>query len=102
MDGKYNRNACSRPQQQTWETITEESAVDSLSQSLPGPSSATPGGPEFSEEISLRLSLTPDSNGELPGPSSAVVSTMSETQPTLGHRAAFMSLKKDGEDLLNL
>ncbi|XP_031433583.1 E3 ubiquitin-protein ligase NEDD4-like isoform X4 [Clupea harengus] len=56
----------------TWETITEESAVDSLSQSLPGPSSATPGGPEFSEEISLRLSLTPDSNGELPGPSSAV------------------------------
>ncbi|XP_031433595.1 E3 ubiquitin-protein ligase NEDD4-like isoform X17 [Clupea harengus] len=61
----------------TWETITEESAVDSLSQSLPGPSSATPGGPEFSEEISLRLSLTPDSNGELPGPSSAVQSHLS-------------------------
>ncbi|XP_063066704.1 E3 ubiquitin-protein ligase NEDD4-like isoform X8 [Engraulis encrasicolus] len=60
----------------TWETITEESTVDSLSQSLPGPSLATPA-PEFSEEISLRLSLTPDTNGELPGPSSAVQSHLS-------------------------
>ncbi|XP_076139891.1 E3 ubiquitin-protein ligase NEDD4-like isoform X13 [Alosa pseudoharengus] len=61
---------------QTWETITEE-PVDSLNQSQPGPSLATPGGPEFSEEISLRLSLTPDSNGEMPGPSSAVQSHLS-------------------------
>ncbi|XP_076139894.1 E3 ubiquitin-protein ligase NEDD4-like isoform X15 [Alosa pseudoharengus] len=60
----------------TWETITEE-PVDSLNQSQPGPSLATPGGPEFSEEISLRLSLTPDSNGEMPGPSSAVQSHLS-------------------------
>ncbi|KAL2099632.1 hypothetical protein ACEWY4_004026 [Coilia grayii] len=61
----------------TWETITEESTVDSLSQSLPAPSLATPAGPEFSEEISLRLSLTPDTNGEMPGPSSAVQSHLS-------------------------
>uniref|UniRef100_A0AAX7VA91 HECT-type E3 ubiquitin transferase n=1 Tax=Astatotilapia calliptera TaxID=8154 RepID=A0AAX7VA91_ASTCA len=50
---------------------------DSLAQSLPGPSSVltpqhtpTPITQEFSEDLNLRLSLTPDTNGEVPGPSS--------------------------------
>lgn len=64
---------------QSWELITEEDPNDS--QSLPGPSSAltpqhppaTPITQEFSEDLNLRLSLTPDTNGEVPGPSSALV-----------------------------
>uniref|UniRef100_A0A671W0A5 E3 ubiquitin-protein ligase NEDD4-like n=1 Tax=Sparus aurata TaxID=8175 RepID=A0A671W0A5_SPAAU len=63
----------------SWELITEEDPNDS--QSLPGPSSAltpqhppaTPVTQEFSEDLNLRLSLTPDTNGEVPGPSSALV-----------------------------
>lgn len=64
---------------QSWELITEEDN-DSLAQSLPGPSSVltpqhtpTPITQEFSEDLNLRLSLTPDTNGEVPGPSSALV-----------------------------
>ncbi|XP_063334426.1 E3 ubiquitin-protein ligase NEDD4-like isoform X5 [Pelmatolapia mariae] len=62
----------------SWELITEEDN-DSLAQSLPGPSSIltpqhtpTPITQEFSEDLNLRLSLTPDTNGEVPGPSSAL------------------------------
>lgn len=33
----------------------------------------TPVTQEFSEDLNLRLSLTADTNGELPGPSSALV-----------------------------
>uniref|UniRef100_A0AAQ5Y332 HECT-type E3 ubiquitin transferase n=1 Tax=Amphiprion ocellaris TaxID=80972 RepID=A0AAQ5Y332_AMPOC len=58
----------------SWELITEEDPNDSLSQSLPGPSSIltsqhprTPVTQEFSEDLNLRLSLTPDTNGEVPG-----------------------------------
>uniref|UniRef100_A0A672SAR2 E3 ubiquitin-protein ligase n=1 Tax=Sinocyclocheilus grahami TaxID=75366 RepID=A0A672SAR2_SINGR len=63
----------------SWEPISEEDPTlmaDGLNHSLTGPSSlAMPlsSTPEFSDEISLRLSLTPDVNGEIPGPSSAVV-----------------------------
>uniref|UniRef100_A0A8C1ZDW6 E3 ubiquitin-protein ligase n=1 Tax=Cyprinus carpio TaxID=7962 RepID=A0A8C1ZDW6_CYPCA len=63
----------------SWEPISEEDPTlmaDGLNHSLSGPSSlAMPlsSTPEFSDEISLRLSLTPDMNGEIPGPSSAVV-----------------------------
>ncbi|XP_042634655.1 E3 ubiquitin-protein ligase NEDD4-like isoform X11 [Cyprinus carpio] len=62
----------------SWEPISEEDPTlmaDGLNHSLSGPSSlAMPlsSTPEFSDEISLRLSLTPDMNGEIPGPSSAV------------------------------
>ncbi|XP_044188811.1 E3 ubiquitin-protein ligase NEDD4-like isoform X8 [Thunnus albacares] len=63
----------------SWELITEEDPNDSLDQSLPGPSSImtpqhplTPVTQEFSEDLNLRLSLTPDTNGEVPGPSSAL------------------------------
>ncbi|XP_029371026.1 E3 ubiquitin-protein ligase NEDD4-like isoform X3 [Echeneis naucrates] len=63
----------------SWELITEEDQNDSLSQSLPGPSSIltphhppTPVTQDFSEDLNLRLSLTPDTNGEVPGPSSAL------------------------------
>ncbi|KAE8284975.1 E3 ubiquitin-protein ligase NEDD4-like [Larimichthys crocea] len=63
----------------SWELITEEDPIDSMAQSLPGPSSAltpqhppTPVTQEFSEDLNLRLSLTPDTNGEVPGPSSAL------------------------------
>ncbi|XP_006789119.1 E3 ubiquitin-protein ligase NEDD4-like isoform X3 [Neolamprologus brichardi] len=62
----------------SWELITEEDN-DSLAQSLPGPSSVltpqhtpTPITQEFSEDLNLRMSLTPDTNGEVPGPSSAL------------------------------
>lgn len=51
-----------------------------MAQSLPSTSSVltpqhphTPVTQEFSEDLNLRLSLTPDTNGELPGPSSALV-----------------------------
>ncbi|XP_067279732.1 E3 ubiquitin-protein ligase NEDD4-like isoform X3 [Pseudorasbora parva] len=62
----------------SWEPISEEDPAlltDGLNHSLSGPSSlAMPPSstPEFSDEISLRLSLAPDTNGEIPGPSSAV------------------------------
>ncbi|XP_051532784.1 E3 ubiquitin-protein ligase NEDD4-like isoform X6 [Myxocyprinus asiaticus] len=62
-----------------WEPISEEDPAlmsDVLNHSLSGPSSlAIPplsSTPEISDEISLRLSLAPDMNGEIPGPSSAV------------------------------
>ncbi|XP_073791957.1 E3 ubiquitin-protein ligase NEDD4-like isoform X38 [Danio rerio] len=62
----------------SWEPISEEDPTlltDGLNHSLSGPSSlAMPlsSTPDFSDEISLRLSLAPDTNGEIPGPSSAV------------------------------
>ncbi|XP_041667329.1 E3 ubiquitin-protein ligase NEDD4-like isoform X5 [Cheilinus undulatus] len=63
----------------SWELITEEDPNDSMAQSLPGPSSmltpqhlATPTTQEFSEDLNLRLSLTPETNGEVAGPSSAL------------------------------
>lgn len=63
---------------QSWELITEEDPNDSLAQSLPAPSSVlqhspTPAAQEFSEDLNLRLSITPETNGELPGPSSSLV-----------------------------
>ncbi|XP_040915005.1 E3 ubiquitin-protein ligase NEDD4-like isoform X6 [Toxotes jaculatrix] len=68
-----------RDMDNSWELITEEDPNDSLSQSLPGPSSIltpqhppTPVTQEFAEDLNLRLSLTPDTNGEVPGPSSAL------------------------------
>ncbi|KAI4882871.1 hypothetical protein NFI96_013091 [Prochilodus magdalenae] len=59
----------------SWDPITEEDPA-LMGEAVPGPSSATPihnqySTPEFSEEISLRLSLTPDTNGEIPGTSAA-------------------------------
>ncbi|XP_051960105.1 E3 ubiquitin-protein ligase NEDD4-like isoform X3 [Xyrauchen texanus] len=63
----------------SWEPISEEDPAlisDGLDHSLFEPSSlAIPplsSTPEISDEISLRLSLAPDMNGEIPGPSSAV------------------------------
>uniref|UniRef100_UPI0037E91328 E3 ubiquitin-protein ligase NEDD4-like isoform X2 n=1 Tax=Semicossyphus pulcher TaxID=241346 RepID=UPI0037E91328 len=63
----------------SWELITEEDPNDSMAQSLPGPSSMltpqhppTPVTQEFSEDLNLRLSLTPETNGEVAGPSSAL------------------------------
>ncbi|XP_039544248.1 E3 ubiquitin-protein ligase NEDD4-like isoform X5 [Pimephales promelas] len=67
----------------SWEPISEEDPTlltDGLNHSLSGPSSlAMPlsSTPEISDEISLRLSLAPDTNGEIPGPSSAVQSHLS-------------------------
>uniref|UniRef100_A0A4W6CHG6 E3 ubiquitin-protein ligase n=1 Tax=Lates calcarifer TaxID=8187 RepID=A0A4W6CHG6_LATCA len=72
-----------RDMDNSWELITEEDSNDSLSQSLPGPSSIltpqhppTPVTREFAEDLNLRLSLTPDTNGEVPGPSSALLSLL--------------------------
>eukprot|EP00066_Takifugu_rubripes_P013608 XP_011602874.1 PREDICTED: E3 ubiquitin-protein ligase NEDD4-like isoform X1 [Takifugu rubripes] len=63
----------------SWELITEEDPNEAMAQSLPSTSSVltpqhphTPVTQEFSEDLNLRLSLTPDTNGELPGPSSAL------------------------------
>ncbi|XP_019738474.1 E3 ubiquitin-protein ligase NEDD4-like isoform X4 [Hippocampus comes] len=63
----------------SWELITEEEPNDSLAQSHPGTSSMmtpqpppTPVPQEFSDDLSLRLSFTPDTNGEVPGPSSVL------------------------------
>ncbi|XP_074474355.1 E3 ubiquitin-protein ligase NEDD4-like isoform X2 [Sebastes fasciatus] len=63
----------------SWELITEEDPNDSSATSLPGPSSVltpqlppTPATQEFAEDLNMRLSLTPDTNGEVPGPSSAL------------------------------
>uniref|UniRef100_A0AAY4DF09 HECT-type E3 ubiquitin transferase n=1 Tax=Denticeps clupeoides TaxID=299321 RepID=A0AAY4DF09_9TELE len=73
-----NEHLETRDMDDTWEPITEEDSTlvpgDSLSHSLAAPSLATPtlqsSSHEFSDEINLRLSLTPDTNGEMPGPSS--------------------------------
>uniref|UniRef100_A0A3Q2E9Q6 E3 ubiquitin-protein ligase n=1 Tax=Cyprinodon variegatus TaxID=28743 RepID=A0A3Q2E9Q6_CYPVA len=50
-----------------------------LAQPLPAPASIltpqqspTPAAQEFSEDLNLRLSITPETNGELPGPSSSL------------------------------
>ncbi|XP_060791314.1 E3 ubiquitin-protein ligase NEDD4-like isoform X1 [Neoarius graeffei] len=56
---------------QSWDPITEED-LSGMSEAVAGPaSSATPihqfSTPEFSEEISMRLSLTPNANGEMGG-----------------------------------
>ncbi|XP_051907246.1 E3 ubiquitin-protein ligase NEDD4-like isoform X8 [Hippocampus zosterae] len=63
----------------SWELITEEEPNDSLAQSHPGTSSMmtpqpppTPVPQEFSDDLSLRLSFTPDTNGEVPGPSTVL------------------------------
>ncbi|XP_034079928.1 E3 ubiquitin-protein ligase NEDD4-like isoform X4 [Gymnodraco acuticeps] len=63
----------------SWELITEEDPSDSLAQPLPGPSNILPPqlpstsvAQDFSEDLNLRLTLTPETNGELPGPSSAL------------------------------
>ncbi|XP_077479309.1 E3 ubiquitin-protein ligase NEDD4-like isoform X8 [Stigmatopora argus] len=63
----------------SWELITEEDPNDALAQSQPGTSSMltpqpppTPVSQEFSDDLSLRLSFTPDTNGEVPGPSSVL------------------------------
>ncbi|XP_037607903.1 E3 ubiquitin-protein ligase NEDD4-like isoform X12 [Sebastes umbrosus] len=68
-----------RDMDNSWELITEEDPNDSMATSLPGPSSVltpqlppTPATQEFAEDLNLRLSLTPDTNGEVPGPSSAL------------------------------
>uniref|UniRef100_UPI003AAED026 E3 ubiquitin-protein ligase NEDD4-like isoform X5 n=1 Tax=Centroberyx gerrardi TaxID=166262 RepID=UPI003AAED026 len=73
-----------RDMDNSWELITEEDPNDSLAQSLPGPSTImtpqhppTPVTQEFSEDLNLRLSLTPDTNGEVPGPSTALVRLLS-------------------------
>ncbi|XP_065821328.1 E3 ubiquitin-protein ligase NEDD4-like isoform X10 [Labrus bergylta] len=59
----------------SWELITEEDP----NESLPGTSSMltpqhppTPAPQEFSEDLNLRLSLTPETNGEVAGPSTAL------------------------------
>ncbi|XP_037548063.1 E3 ubiquitin-protein ligase NEDD4-like isoform X1 [Nematolebias whitei] len=74
-----NERLDSRNMDNSWELITEEGLNDSLAQTLPGPSSVltpqhspTPAAQEFSEDLNLRLSLTPDTNGEVPGPSSSL------------------------------
>ncbi|XP_061656487.1 E3 ubiquitin-protein ligase NEDD4-like isoform X4 [Syngnathoides biaculeatus] len=63
----------------SWELITEEDPNDNLAQSHPGTSSvltpqppATPVSQEFSDDLSMRLSFTPNTNGEVPGPSSVL------------------------------
>ncbi|XP_029024401.1 E3 ubiquitin-protein ligase NEDD4-like isoform X3 [Betta splendens] len=68
-----------RDMDNSWELITEEDPNDSMAQSLPGPSSVLtpqhlppPATQEISQDLNLRLSLTPESNGEVPGPSSAL------------------------------
>uniref|UniRef100_A0A1A7XET6 E3 ubiquitin-protein ligase NEDD4-like n=1 Tax=Iconisemion striatum TaxID=60296 RepID=A0A1A7XET6_9TELE len=74
-----NERLDSREMDNSWELITEEDPNDSTAQSLAGPSSVltpqrspTPVAQEFSEDLNLRLSLTPDTNGEVPGPSSSL------------------------------
>ncbi|KAJ4921551.1 hypothetical protein JOQ06_024479 [Pogonophryne albipinna] len=68
----------------SWELITEEDPSDSLAQPLPGPSNilppqlpSTPVTQDFSEDLNLRLTLTPETNGEMPGPSSALQNQLS-------------------------
>uniref|UniRef100_A0AAQ4RE54 E3 ubiquitin-protein ligase n=1 Tax=Gasterosteus aculeatus aculeatus TaxID=481459 RepID=A0AAQ4RE54_GASAC len=64
----------------SWELITEEDPNESLAQSQPGTSSVSTPQPaptsverDISEDLSLRLSIAPDTNGEVPGPSAALV-----------------------------
>ncbi|XP_063745590.1 E3 ubiquitin-protein ligase NEDD4-like isoform X6 [Eleginops maclovinus] len=68
----------------SWELITEEEPSNSQAQSLPGSSNnlppqlpPTPVPQDFSEDLNLRLTLTPETNGELPGPSSALQNQLS-------------------------
>ncbi|XP_072310894.1 E3 ubiquitin-protein ligase NEDD4-like isoform X7 [Eucyclogobius newberryi] len=69
----------------SWELITEEDPNDTLAQPQPGTSSSvltppqppTPVTQEFSEDLNVRLSLTTDINGEMPGPSTALQSQLS-------------------------
>ncbi|KAK7896538.1 hypothetical protein WMY93_021863 [Mugilogobius chulae] len=63
----------------SWELITEEDPNDPLAQSLHSTSSAltpqhppTPVTQQFSEDLNMRLSLATDTNGEMPGPSTAL------------------------------
>uniref|UniRef100_A0A3Q3R939 E3 ubiquitin-protein ligase n=1 Tax=Monopterus albus TaxID=43700 RepID=A0A3Q3R939_MONAL len=84
-----------RDMDNSWELITEEDPNDSLAQSLPGPSSiltpqhtATPVTQEFAEDLNMRLSLTPDANGEVPGPSSALVRCASAAAADSGGASA--------------
>ncbi|XP_062414711.1 E3 ubiquitin-protein ligase NEDD4-like isoform X2 [Pungitius pungitius] len=64
----------------SWELITEEDPNESLAQSQPGTSSSvstpqpapTSVDRDFSEDLNLRLSLTPDTNGEVPAPGAAL------------------------------
>ncbi|XP_061603837.1 E3 ubiquitin-protein ligase NEDD4-like isoform X9 [Phyllopteryx taeniolatus] len=63
----------------SWELITEEDPNDNLAESHPGTSSVltpqpppTPVSQEFSDDLSMRLSFTPNTNGEVPGPSSVL------------------------------
>ncbi|XP_038130866.1 E3 ubiquitin-protein ligase NEDD4-like isoform X5 [Cyprinodon tularosa] len=74
-----NERLDSRDLDNSWELITEEDPNDSLAQPLPAPASIltpqqspTPAAQEFSEDLNLRLSITPETNGELPGPSSSL------------------------------
>ncbi|XP_060917929.1 E3 ubiquitin-protein ligase NEDD4-like isoform X3 [Labrus mixtus] len=70
-----NEHIETRDLDNSWELITEEDP----NESLPGTSSMlTPQHPpppatqEFSEDLNLRLSLTPETNGEVAGPSTAL------------------------------
>ncbi|XP_030626129.1 E3 ubiquitin-protein ligase NEDD4-like isoform X4 [Chanos chanos] len=79
-----NEHVDVREMDDSWEPISEEDPAlvgDTLSQSMSGPTLATvapqSSSQEFSDEINLRLSLTPDTNGEIPGPNSAVQSHLS-------------------------
>ncbi|XP_061887297.1 E3 ubiquitin-protein ligase NEDD4-like isoform X4 [Entelurus aequoreus] len=63
----------------SWELITEEDPNDSLSQSLSGSTPMltpqpppTPVSQEFPDDLNVRLSLTPETNGEVAGPSLAL------------------------------
>ncbi|KAM6987025.1 E3 ubiquitin-protein ligase NEDD4-like [Aplochiton taeniatus] len=72
-----------RDMDDTWETISEEDPNGSFAEVPPGPSHAmtplplTPAPQEFSEDLNLRLSLTPEANREVAGPSSALQSQLS-------------------------
>ncbi|KAM4533027.1 E3 ubiquitin-protein ligase NEDD4-like isoform 6-T6 [Fundulus diaphanus] len=75
-----NERLDSRDIDNSWELITEEDPNDSFDLPLPAASSVltpqhspTPAAAqEFSEDLNLRLSITPETNGELPGPSSSL------------------------------
>uniref|UniRef100_A0AAQ4PHP8 HECT-type E3 ubiquitin transferase n=1 Tax=Gasterosteus aculeatus aculeatus TaxID=481459 RepID=A0AAQ4PHP8_GASAC len=66
----------------SWELITEEDPNESLAQSQPGTSSVSTPQPaptsverDISEDLSLRLSIAPDTNGEVPGPIVSILSS---------------------------
>ncbi|XP_035996171.1 E3 ubiquitin-protein ligase NEDD4-like isoform X11 [Fundulus heteroclitus] len=75
-----NERLDSRDIDNSWELITEEDPNDSFDLPLPAASSVltpqqspTPAAAqEFSEDLNLRLSIAPETNGELPGPSSSL------------------------------